>query len=191
MDTAELKIYKYDDTYMCHMIQKCNVWSVLECFLDEPEKPHQIRTISKKIGLATTSVKLHVNTLIQEQLVKEGKDIFKNYNANFDNERFRFLKKINNLNKIENSGLLEFLEEQIAPDVIILFGSTAKGEDISTSDIDIFIQSKQKKIDLSIYEKKLGRKIELFIEDNLAQLPKELKNNIINGQKLRGYLKIY
>ena len=77
------------------------------------------------------------------------------------------------------------------PDTIVLFGSASKGEDIQTSDVDIYVQSSEKKINLETYEKHLNRKINLFFEENFLKLSKELKNNIINGIKLSGYLKIY
>ena len=42
------------------------------------------------------------------------------------------------------------------------------------------------------YDKKgLNRKINIFFEDNFSRLSKELKNNILNGIKLYGYLKVF
>ena len=76
------------------------------------------------------------------------------------------------------------------PDVIILFGSASKGEDIEGSDIDLYLQCEEKKLDLEKYEKELKRKINLFFEKNFNKLSEELKSNIINGDKLKGYLRV-
>ena len=45
--------------------------------------------------------------------------------------------------------------------------------------------------DLEKYEKKLDKKIQLFFSEDIKKLPTELRNNILNGIKLRGYLKIF
>ena len=177
---------------MLQMIQKCSIWIVLREFLNNPDKKMQIRRISKTIKLAPTSVKLHVNDLIKENLVIEKKDdIFKYYVANFDNPKFRFYKKVNILMNMEESGLVDYLNDKLSPDSIVLFGSCAKGEDISSSDLDVYIQSEEKKINLDKYEKMINRKIQLFFAENINKLPKELRNNILNGMKLSGYLKVF
>ncbi|MBD3248802.1 hypothetical protein GF336_02040 [Candidatus Woesearchaeota archaeon] len=173
------------------MIQKCSTWKVLSEFLKDPQKKHQIRGISKDIKLSTTSVKLHINKLIKAGLIVEKKDIFKYYIANFDNPKFRFYKKIDTLLKIEDSEILEYLNDILSPNTIILFGSCAKGEDIYGSDLDLYCQAEEKKLDLKKFEKSLGRKIQLFFSEDLNKLPKELRNNIINGIKLDGYLKVF
>jgi predicted nucleotidyltransferase len=77
------------------------------------------------------------------------------------------------------------------PSCIILFGSIRKGESDKTSDIDIFVESSVKKsLDLSKFEKKIGHKIDLFIESDLKNLNSNLFNNVINGIKLYGSFKI-
>ena len=50
--------------------------------------------------------------------------------------------------------------------------------------------TKRIEINISQFEKKLGHKIHLFIDVDINKLPKELFNNIINGIKLIGYIKI-
>ena len=174
------------------MIQKCSKWVVLKEFLDEPMKKKQIREISRDIKLATTSVKLHIKRLMENKLVIEkNDDIFKYYIANFDNEQFRFYKKINTLFKLYESGLIDHLNDLCSPDAIILFGSCSKGEDTGESDIDLYLQAKEKNLDIGRYEKLMKRKIQLFFAEDFNKLPKELRNNIINGVKLDGYLKVF
>ncbi|MFH1511369.1 MAG: nucleotidyltransferase domain-containing protein [Candidatus Woesearchaeota archaeon] len=78
-----------------------------------------------------------------------------------------------------------------SPDGIILFGSCAKGEDTETSDLDLYIQSSEIKLDLGKFEKELHRRIQLFFSERIEKIPKELRNNILNGIKLDGYIKVF
>jgi predicted nucleotidyltransferase/predicted transcriptional regulator len=184
-------IYISTVTSMYHMLQKSNSWLVFKEFLDKPNQKHQIRKISKNINLATTSVKKHIEQLIKEKLVIEGKDIFKFYKANFENKRFRFYKKINSLDVIENSGVLNFIEDETGSEAIYLFGSIAKGEDLDDSDVDLYVQAPEKSLTLDKFEKKINKKIQLFFAEDISKLPSELRNNILNGIKLRGFIKIF
>ena len=48
----------------------------------------------------------------------------------------------------------------------------------------------KKSISLHKYEKILGHKIDLFVESNVHKLQENLFNNVVNGIKLYGSLKI-
>jgi len=104
---------------------------------------------------------------------------------------FQRYKKTINLIKIYESGLVDYLYDKLMPDNIILFGGYAKGTDIKTSDIDIFIEIKEEKIDVSKFEERLGRKIHLVFEKDILNINKELRNNIINGIVLSGNMRLF
>ena len=91
---------------------------------------------------------------------------------------------------MEDCGLVKFLSDNLMPQSIILFGSYVRGEDITESDIDIFVESATRNIDISKFEKKLNKKIQLHFKKNINTLPLELKNNIINGIKLYGRIEL-
>jgi len=147
---------------MFMVLQNCSLWKVLGVFFAEPTKIHYIKSISKKIRLAPTSVKNHLKTLLNNGfLLKKKSEIYEGYKANRENSEFIFYKKIYNLTILHESGLEKELKKNY-PKAIILFGSYAKGEDIETSDIDIFIYSKAKKIELKKFEDVLKRKIHLI-----------------------------
>ncbi|MBU4308308.1 MAG: nucleotidyltransferase domain-containing protein [Nanoarchaeota archaeon] len=83
--------------------------------------------------------------------------------------------------------LKKFYEE---PKSIILFGSYSKGLDTEKSDIDIcVITDKNDLPDLTIFEKKLNRKINI-INSNINNMKKEFKNSLINGNVLEGYIEL-
>ena len=152
--------------------------------------------ISRTAGLAHTSVKKNLKKLVKSGLVLEsaerkGGRKFPIYRANLSEKSFKSYKLIDNLSSLLESGLIEFIEEKFAPKSIVLFGSYARGEDIESSDIDLFVECKEEELDTRAFEKKLGRKIELHFGEIFISYPKELKNNIINGIVLMGFLEGY
>jgi len=178
------------------MLQKCSILKVAEIFFKEPTKEHYLLEISKKSDIAHTSVKKHLSTLkkqliITERIEEKGNRRFPIYKANINEKNYREHKQIYNLLKLRESKLLDFLNDTLMPGSIVLFGSYQKGEDTENSDIDIFIEAKEEKIDLTKFEKQLNRSIQLHFKENFKKYPNELKNNIINGIVLEGYLEAF
>ena len=182
------------------MLQKYNKWKVLKVFFDDPNPKgagFQLREISRKVNLAPTSVKNYLNELSNEKkrgyplVIKSEHRIhgYPVYWANRASELFRFLKKIDMIISIQESGLLDYLSEKCMPDVIILFGSASRGEDLKDSDVDLYLQCREKPLKLHKYENAIKRRIEIFFEKDFNKLSKELRNNIINGVILKGYLR--
>ena len=97
------------------------------------------------------------------------------------------LKRIDNLRQLYESGLIDFLEKEFAGATIILFGSYARGEDTTSSDIDIaVIGRKEKYLKLTEFEKTLERTIFLNFYHSFKEIHKNLKENIFNGIVLIG-----
>ena len=165
------------------MLQNCSLWNVAEVFFKEPTKMHFIKSISKKINLAHTSVKRHIEILIREGFVKKvDSEPFNGYKAERENPEFIFYKKISNNIQLKESGLTEYLRENY-PKSIILFGSYDKGEDVESSDIDLFIDSKKFKLNIKKFEEILKRNIHIiFMEES----NKSLKESINQGTILFG-----
>ncbi|VVB81038.1 Nucleotidyltransferase domain protein [uncultured archaeon] len=178
------------------MLQECSMFSVADVFFTEPTKQHYLMEISQKAGLAHTSVKKHLERMKETGLIKEasekkGKRKFPIYTANLENPKYKEYKRALNLLKLEESGLLRYLKDKLMPKSIVLFGSYSRGEDIEDSDIDIFAECKKNELDLSKFEKQVKRKIELHFKEKFKEYPAELKNNIINGIVLSGYLEAF
>ena len=173
------------------MITKDNKLFVMEFFFKYPERRFHLRELERLTGLSMPGVKKIVEKLKKEDLLNSEKEkVVKNYFAT-RNERFTQLKKAYNLYSIFSSGLLQFLKDKYEePEVIILFGSYSKGEDISTSDVDVaVVTKKQEKLNLERFENKLARKITLY-EITLESVEKEFLNTLINGVVLFGYLEV-
>ena len=173
------------------MIQDYSTYRVLQEFFDFPRKNFQIREISRNIKLAQISVMNHLNKLIKEGLiVKEKKGAYPSYKANIDSDDFKLFKRQNMVLLINKSKLLNYVEEKVRPDCLVIFGSSVRGEDTENSDVDLFIQAKERDLDLRKYEKILKRKINLFFEQDIKKLSDELINNLVNGMVLCGYMKV-
>ncbi|MBI2135551.1 nucleotidyltransferase domain-containing protein [Candidatus Woesearchaeota archaeon] len=149
-----------------------------------PEKEFTIREISKNIKIPKSTVQKYLSDLKEKGLAD-------NRNKASNSALFRVKKTNYYIEKIFESGLIEYLEKILRPSCIILFGSFRKGESDKDSDIDIFVETvEKKKVNLELFEKKLKHKIDLFIEKDINDSPQNLKLNIINGIKLAGFARI-
>lgn len=178
------------------MLQKYTMDKVAEIFYKYPGKEHYLKGISREIKLAHTSVKKHLEKLsklsiITETTIKKGKRTFPVYKANIGNKTYSRYKSAYNLISMSESGIIDFLYDKLMPKAIVVFGSYQRGEDTEESDVDIFIECKKEEINISQFENKLCRKIQLHFKENFKDYPKELKNNIINGVTLKGFLEGY
>jgi len=174
------------------MIEKYNRYKILREFFNFPRMDFHIRQICRLTKISQPSVINHLKELLNENLIiKEKKSIYPTFRANRENEHFKIYKKLDIILRINKTGLINYIYDSCLPNSIILFGSASKGEDIKESDIDLFVQSKEKKLDLKKYSKLLNREVSLFFQEDFNKLNKEIKNNIINGIILKGYLKVF
>lgn len=178
------------------MLQKSSIEHVLSFFFLFPTRSHNLIGISRIVGIAHTSVKKNLTALVKlgfitEMFEKKGKRKFPVYKAKRENMLFQQYKLLYNLRFLYESNLIKYMEEKLSPRTIIVFGSYRRGEDVEDSDIDIYVECREENIMLQTFEKKLGRKIELHFNEDFASYSKELKNNIINGIVIGGFLEGY
>lgn len=174
------------------MLHNYSSYRILQEFFKYPTTNFQMRQISRNTKISQPSVINHLKTLEKEGFIlRENKGIYPTLRANRDNPLFKLYKRNDWILTLNASGLIDYLNDSCMPEVIILFGSCSKGEDIESSDVDIFVQCSEKKLNLSKYEKLINRKISIFYEENFSKLSKELKNNILNGMVLKGYLQVF
>ena len=174
------------------MLEKNNRYKLLKIFLFNPTEEFRLRELGRLSKISPPSVMNYLREFEKEGLIKSfNKRGIPFYKAEINDEKFREYKKISIFFELNDSGLADFLWDELSPRAIILYGSYSKGESTENSDLDLFIMGKEKKINLDRYEKKLGLSIHLFFEENVKKLPRELKNNLINGIVIRGYLKLF
>ncbi len=152
---------------------------IMELVYENPNKDFTVREIEKLTRLPKTTIAEYLQEMQKRKLLDKNSVFFR-------------IKKTNYLiEKISHIGLVDFLIKELNPSCIILFGSVRKGEYNKESDIDLFIETSEKKeINTAKYEKILKHKIQLFIESDINKVHANLFNNIVNGIKLYGSFKI-
>lgn len=150
------------------------------------------RDAAKILGVSPTAVSNSINTLGKSNLIKIEKTKTINFiSFNRDNQKAIDLKRAENIKNVYMSGLSDYLESELPGGTIILFGSYSRGEDTTTSDIDLaVIERKDKVLDLEKYETILGRKINVNFYISWKDIHKHLRNNILNGILLHGGIEL-
>jgi len=148
------------------------------------------RQIANLLEVSQPAVMKALPDLEKENLIKMQQDKETkrwSIGLNRDNHKVMQLKRADNLKLIYETGLADFIEKEFVGSTIILFGSYSRGEDIINSDIDIaVIDRKEKQVELTKFEKELGRRININFYDSFKNIHKHLKENLCNGIILIG-----
>lgn len=152
----------------------------------------QVRSIIKNTGYDFKTVKKYIQKFLKLDLIKVHEDInIPTYEANYENTYFLKLKRDKIIDEIFLSGLPKYLNEELGGVACLLFGSCARGDYYENSDIDIFVQTKKINLDVSVFERKLKRKINLFFEEKWQNLNEGMKTGLLNdGVAIVGRLKL-
>jgi predicted nucleotidyltransferase len=184
---------------------------VLEHLFRFPDKEFSLSDLAKDAGVSKSNIGVILKEFHDFDIIKiiQLSKIWR-IKANQQNWFFLRSKMVFNLNFIYQSGLVEFLNEFYKnPKAIILFGSFRRGDDITSSDIDIAIEvdeecesavldfvnvlkaeKKDKEAELvNSIEKEIKRKFQLFIF-NRKNVDLHVFNNIANGIVLYGFLEV-
>ena len=167
------------------MAQMNHKWhGILKYFFDYPLAAFSVRELAKKTRLPSSTVQRYLKEMKKKKILDSDGKLW-------DSPSMRFRKAFFMMDKIVDSGLLEHLEVMYKPRAVVVFGGVRKGEYDKNSDVDIFVESDVgEDMNLSKFEKKIGHRVELFIEKDINALPVNLRNNVLNGIKLSGYLDV-
>lgn len=176
------------------MVQKENI--ELEIILNLIRSKTHLREIARSINKPHSTVLRKINKLFKEGILdykREGKNKTFFIKNNLKTKNYLYLAEIYKLNKIlekhpELSIIFEDIIKKVPNEMIILFGSYAKGNEKSDSDIDIFVETKKEKIKKEIKEIDSRLSIKIGNFDLNSLLIKEIiKNHII----IKGVEKYY
>ncbi len=166
---------------------------ILKLFFDGPNVTLHIREVARRSNLTPRGAKYILDALKNEGLLNnESGTIVNKFWGNYDSEKFIGLKRSLNINSLYSTNLISNLENYYhIPKCIVLFGSYAKGEDTSKSDIDIAVVTDKDDIpELSVYEGLLSRKININLIKNVKKEDANFINSLANGIVLSGYLEV-
>ena len=138
---------------------------VVQYFINNPYDQIHLRELSRRLKISIYSTKKISDEFVNQQLLIEKKQGNQRvFQANIENQFFKQLKIAFSIKKIQDSGIIKYLEKQIpAISSIVLYGSTAQGKDDGKSDIDILIIGQKTRVDISNFEKLINREINLLI----------------------------
>jgi len=153
-------------------------------------KPSNARRIAAALEVSQTGVSKALSGMQKRGLVLMEKDRESgrwNIVQNIESAKVVGIKRAENLRMIYESGLAEFLENELPGAAIMLFGSYSRGEDVAESDIDMaVIGRKEKSVDLSGFEKFFRKEINLQFYPSFSSIHKSLKENILGGILIAG-----
>ena len=173
---------------MCHMEQKEYNLEIINLLL---HGKNHIRGIAGKLKVNHMLVSRKVNDLAQSNVVDfiwDGKN--KSYFLKKTAEARAYVFMAENYKLIQilvkNSGLrniIERLQKDKRLNMAILFGSYAKGLETKSSDIDIYIETKDRDIrkELQLLDSRLSIKIGEYNKQNLLIKEIEINHVIIKG----------
>lgn len=140
-------------------------FKVARFFLDNPYREVYLRELAKKLKISPFAVKGYADVLLKEGLIlEERKANLRFFKGNAGNPFFRHIKISLNVDLLMKSGLVDFLKEN-TPNIssIVLFGSLAKGENDSESDVDLLIIGKENRKSSGKFEERLNREISIHV----------------------------
>ncbi len=164
-----------------------------------PEIEFSLSELAEHANVSKSTASRLLGQFMRQELIMVNKNqIVYRIKANESGFEFTKMKIVYNLEFIYDSGLVEFLVSKFPSfKAIILFGSFRKGDDISTSDVDIAIETANdvgyavvkpdgiEQIEKHFHERKI--QIHLFNRDKMNI---NLFNNIANGIVLLGFLEV-
>ena len=164
-----------------------------------PEVEFSLTELAQSAEVSKSTTSRLLQRLSDHEIIKvENKGVVFRIRANIGKIQYTKRKIVHNLNLLYESGLVEFLDSAFGhSQAIILFGSFRKGDDISTSDIDIAVETLEDINTQTIivegiekFEAALGKKVQILLF-NRKKTDVNVFNNIANGIVLSGFLEVH
>ena len=163
---------------MIQLYQKIKQLRVLELFIENPHTSYYLRESARLLQMDPMTVKRALDVLVADDILTKTRE--KNqilYKAHIENPALRYLKISYNLSWLQKKSVSKFLIDHMnSVSSILLFGSYAKAENDSESDVDILTISLSKNTPNAELSKLLKRDVNL-INFTPAQWSKQAKTN--------------
>jgi len=163
--------------------------NVLDLFLNEPTKHWHFKDIVKNACISKERANFWLKKLSKNKIINHTKPKGKMpyFQGNWEHPNYDYKKKLYGFNQLYESGLLTkllFLEEA---KTIIIFGSFARGDWHTKSDIDIFIYGNPG--DLKYGDIFAGREVQVHAfetKKDIKKIKTGIMKNIIKGFFVKG-----
>jgi len=167
--------------------------NVLKLFFNESSKHWHFEDIVKASKVSRDKANKWLAAFAKEGIIRKVKIKGKMpyYMGNFNHPAYQNRKRLYTLNFFYEVGFLNHLISLPKAKTVIIFGSFARADWYSDSDIDIFIYGEDDELEQGKYERKLHREIQVFTAKNNKELEKfrhGLLTNIATGYFVKGTL---
>ena len=167
-----------------------NELNILGIFFESPSREFNVRELARLVKAAPATVSKRLKELAEKGFLKYRKErLLDLYRADLESTEYLDLKVYYNIRQIRETGLIKAINEEYLKPTVILFGSASKGLDVENSDFDlVIIAEKSSKLkNKQLFEKKLKRKLQLFVIKSLKNLQnRHLINSVLNGVVIQG-----
>jgi len=160
----------------------------LSVFFEDCYREISVREYSREVGVSPPTASKMLKEFAREGLLLSREDRgFLLFRVNRESGVMRDLSRIYWGGRLGE--FFSYVEKNLFPKAIVLFGSLSKLEVRKESDIDVMILGGlEKEFDISKFEKKFKREIQIFAFDSLEKVNKELRANVINAYVVGGYM---
>ena len=169
---------------MNRLLVVTNIQKILDFLVQHPGHQFLASEIQRAIKISKGGVNLSLRELVKEKLIKrEKKGRLFLYSVDHTQpviKQLKVLKNVELLNPLVTK--IKGLSEKI-----ILFGSCARGEDVSKSDIDLFVLTNSpKEVEEILKRHKPSRGLQLIVRTPVAFAEMEKKEPIFFEEISRG-----
>ncbi len=164
---------------------------LLELFFNEPSKHWHFEEIIKTAKISRQQANKWLKRMLAEKIIlrvkPDGKMPY--YIANHEHSNYDSKKKICALSKLYESGFMEYFQTLEKAKTVIIFGSYARGDWHTESDIDVFIYGDVNPLHIKTFYSTLGRELDVHTFKSLKEIRdirSGLMNNVIDGLVIKG-----
>ncbi len=163
--------------------------NVLELFFNEPTKHWHFKEIVRKAKISEERANYWLKKFIKEEIIKhiKSKGKMPYFIARYDSSKYENKKKLYGLNRLFEIGLLNQLQSLKNTKTVVVFGSFARGDWNTNSDIDVFIYGDPEKLKFGTIA--MGREVEVHFcrtKKEIKEIRSGLMNNVVKGYFVKG-----
>ena len=167
---------------------------VLQLFLENsPLKEWHFSEVVKEAKVTRAIANKWLKKYVAEGMLRyvKEKGKFPYFTVGSNNVTYYSSKRMYALQQLYHSGLIPSLLALSSAKTVIIFGSMVKGDWYKDSDVDVFILGDASGFNKSVFEKRLGKHIELHVfadKKEVRAVKTGLIKNVVNGYVVKGEL---